>query len=116
MEKIIYYLLENLSYIITIGISVVIACTINIIITLKWVININEITDNKRIRKDFERKSLENWWECEKFNFIYKDKKIFALIDDKEKQIDWATKKYKRLLKLRREYNEGKLLVIKYQK
>ncbi|MCL1931299.1 MAG: hypothetical protein FWF55_05745 [Treponema sp.] len=105
--------------IVTVGISIVVSLTVSIVVKIaigvKWIINVNEINNSRKIRMDFERKSLENWWNKEQFNFSIKNGKLFSIIDGKDKKIKWATKKYKRLVKLQKEYNQGKLLVIQYQ-
>jgi hypothetical protein len=109
-----------MAIIINIAISLVVSLTVSIIVKItigvKWVININEINNSRKIRMDFERKSLENWWNKEQLNFSIKNGKLFSIINGKDKKIKWATEKYKRLVKLQKEYNQGKLLVINYQK
>jgi len=108
-----------MAIIINIAISLVVSLTVSIVVKItigvKWIININEINNSKKIRMDFERKSLENWWNKEQLNFSIENGKLFSIIDGKNKKIEWATKKYKRLVKLQKEYNQGKLLVINYQ-
>jgi hypothetical protein len=88
--------------VISLAISLSVSILIKIAVGVKWVIDVNEILSRRERERSIEYRVLTDWWLSIKFN-LEVNKKGKSLIKGKNKR------KYKRYLKLKEQFNKGKL-------